>query len=83
MAANSNEIQDMEKHAEEFVEDVGGQATADLAQSGHAATDKYGNALVHFDPQVEARIRRKCDLFLCPVVALLYLFCFIDVSRRL
>lgn len=42
------------------------------AQSGHA--------LVHFDPKEEARIRLKIDLYIVPTVAILYLFCFIDVS---
>ncbi|KAL3458330.1 major facilitator superfamily domain-containing protein [Aspergillus heterothallicus] len=31
-----------------------------------------------FDPAVEARLRRKIDLYILPTVALMYLFCFID-----
>jgi hypothetical protein len=33
---------------------------------------------VHFDPEAEARLRLKIDLYIVPTVALLYLFCFID-----
>lgn len=39
---------------------------------------RYGNALVHFDPKAESRLRWKIDLMIVPTVALLYLFCFID-----
>lgn len=39
---------------------------------------RYGNALVHFDPKAESRLRWKIDLYIVPTVALLYLFCFID-----
>lgn len=59
------------------------ESPAVFAQRGHAATDKYGRILVHFDPAVEARIRRKIDWAICPIVAMLYLFCFIDVSSCL
>jgi hypothetical protein len=31
-----------------------------------------------FDPKEEARLRRKIDLMIVPIVSLLYLFCFID-----
>lgn len=31
-----------------------------------------------FDPKAEARLRRKIDMMIVPIVALLYLFCFID-----
>ncbi|USW58134.1 Putative major facilitator superfamily, MFS transporter superfamily [Septoria linicola] len=51
---------------------------AEVAAHGHLATDQYGNALVDFDPKVEAKLRRKIDLYIVPTVALLYLFCFID-----
>jgi len=50
----------------------------EAAERGHAATDKYGNALVHFDPAAERRLRTKIDLYIIPTVSLLYLFCFID-----
>lgn len=74
---------DLEKHTEhtgEFAK--GDESTHVYAQRGHAATDKYGRVLVHFDPAVEARIRRKIDWAICPVVAPLYLFCFIDVCMH-
>lgn len=50
------------------------------AERGHAATDAYGNSLVHLDPnsKAERRLRMKLDLMLVPTVSLLYLFCFID-----
>lgn len=35
-------------------------------------------SLIDFDPKVEAKLRRKIDLYVVPTVALLYLFCFID-----
>ncbi|KAL7797402.1 major facilitator superfamily domain-containing protein [Trichoderma ceciliae] len=48
------------------------------AEKGQAATDRYGEALVAYDPVAERRLRLKIDLFIVPTVALLYLFCFID-----
>jgi len=48
------------------------------AESGQAATDKYGHALVQYDPSAERKLRLKIDLMIVPTVALLYLFCFID-----
>ncbi|EON63589.1 hypothetical protein W97_02817 [Coniosporium apollinis CBS 100218] len=50
----------------------------EAAERGHAATDKYGHALVHFDPAAEAKLRWKIDLYIIPTVSFLYLFCFID-----
>ncbi|TID15156.1 retrograde regulation protein 2 [Venturia nashicola] len=50
----------------------------EAAVRGVGATDKYGNALVHFDPAAESRLRLKIDLYIVPTVSLLYLFCFID-----
>ncbi|GAA6059481.1 hypothetical protein JCM10212_002224 [Sporobolomyces blumeae] len=50
----------------------------EVALSGHVATDKYGNPLVHIDPHAEKKLLRKLDLYLIPPVALIYLFCFID-----
>lgn len=44
-----------------------------IAERGHAATDIYGNALIHFDPKAEARLRLKIDLYIIPTVFLLYL----------
>ncbi|KAK9896754.1 MFS general substrate transporter [Cystobasidium minutum MCA 4210] len=70
---------DLEKHTEHTGDFAKGEEDLHvIAQRGHAATDKYGRVLVHFDPAVEARIRRKIDWAICPVVAPLYLFCFID-----
>lgn len=55
------------------------QETAhEVAERGHAATDKYGISLVQFDRAAEARLRWKIDFYIVPTVALLYLFCFID-----
>ncbi|KAK2047215.1 major facilitator superfamily transporter [Colletotrichum somersetense] len=48
------------------------------AGKGQAATDKYGNPLVEFDPVAVRKLRWKLDLHTIPTVALLYLFCFID-----
>ncbi|ORY61451.1 major facilitator superfamily domain-containing protein [Pseudomassariella vexata] len=48
------------------------------AERGFAATDRYGVSLVQFDPAAESRLRTKLDLYVCPTVAFLYLFCFID-----
>lgn len=39
-----------------------------------------GRPLVIFDPKAEAKLRLKIDLYIIPTVAILYLFCFIDVS---
>lgn len=73
---------DLEKHTEHTGDFAKGEEDLHvIAQRGHAATDKYGRVLVHFDPAVEARIRRKIDWAICPVVAPLYLFCFIDVGE--
>ncbi|KAH8661690.1 major facilitator superfamily domain-containing protein [Tricladium varicosporioides] len=59
-------------------EDIQEETAHEAAERGRAATDKYGNALVHFDPAAEAALRWKIDLYIVPTVALLYLFCFID-----
>jgi hypothetical protein len=76
-----SDTMEVEKHEELGHEVINDEEAPKLyAQRGHAATDKYGRVLVHFDPAVEARIRRKIDWAICPIVALLYLFCFIDVS---
>jgi hypothetical protein len=34
-----------------------------------------------FDPIAEKKLRRKTDLYIVPLVALLFLFCFIDRSN--
>lgn len=55
------------------------EKTAHLAaERGKAATDRYGESLIHFDPVAEAKLRWKIDLYIVPIVAMLYLFCFID-----
>ncbi|KAJ5101242.1 hypothetical protein NUU61_003464 [Penicillium alfredii] len=64
----------LSQHKETLMWDV----THDAAETGHAATDQYGQALVEFDPAAESRLRLKIDLCIVPTVALLYLFCFID-----
>ncbi|KIX09184.1 uncharacterized protein Z518_00263 [Rhinocladiella mackenziei CBS 650.93] len=46
--------------------------------SGQAGTDEYGQPLAQFDPVEERRLMYKIDLYIVPIVALLYLFCFID-----
>ncbi|KAH6647778.1 major facilitator superfamily domain-containing protein [Truncatella angustata] len=48
------------------------------AERGVAATDRYGVSLVQFDPVLEAKLRKKIDWAILPIIALLYLFCFID-----
>ncbi|KAM6509556.1 hypothetical protein FALCPG4_017208 [Fusarium falciforme] len=35
----------------------------------------------HLDPAAEARLRRRIDLHILPIVSILYLFCFIDRSN--
>ncbi|GAA5975355.1 hypothetical protein JCM11641_005950 [Rhodosporidiobolus odoratus] len=50
----------------------------DIALHGQSATDKYGRPLVHIDEEAESRLARKIDWHILPVVALIYLFCFID-----
>lgn len=49
-----------------------------LARDGLTATDRYGSALMTFDAKAEARLRRKIDLLVVPIVALIFLFSFID-----
>lgn len=84
VASSQPGTMDIEKHHEVANEGIKADDAPNIyAQRGHAATDKYGRVLVHFDPAVEARIRRKIDWAICPVVAPLYLFCFIDVGGLL
>lgn len=61
-----------EKGAVHLEEDVG-------ALAHHAVTDEYGRPIVHLDPQAEKKLLWKLDLYVVPTVAVLYLFCFIDV----
>ncbi|KAK6216411.1 hypothetical protein LQW54_003615 [Pestalotiopsis sp. IQ-011] len=49
-----------------------------VARDGLTATDRYGTALITFDAKAEARLRLKIDLCVVPVVALIFLFSFID-----
>lgn len=53
-------------------------AFVSAAESGNAATDRYGQPLVTFDQAAERKLRLKIDFCIVPTVALLYLFCFID-----
>ncbi|KAF2262153.1 putative MFS transporter [Lojkania enalia] len=52
--------------------------THHAAERGHTATNIYGQSLVRLDPEAEAKVRLKIDLYVIPTVALLYLFCFLD-----
>ncbi|GAA5836738.1 hypothetical protein JCM11251_002713 [Rhodosporidiobolus azoricus] len=61
---------DVEKGTEKQIEEV--------ASPGQPATDQYGRALVEINEKAEAALRRKLDWHIIPVIALLYLFCFID-----
>ncbi|KAK4579870.1 hypothetical protein LTR86_000071 [Recurvomyces mirabilis] len=72
---------DWEKHTK-----AGEETVHEAADRGHAATDRYGNALVHFDPAAERKLRWKIDLCIIPTVSLVYLFAFIDranIAQRL
>jgi len=70
------------KHAFDHIDDMEPnyeQANVhDAAARGHLATDKFGNALVDIDTKAAAKLRLKIDLYILPIVFLLYLFCFID-----
>lgn len=80
------ESQEPEKELVEGQLELGNQNAAPHTEAGAAAadgavaTDVHGNSLVRFDAAIERRIRWKTDLRIVPVAALLYLFCFIDVS---
>ncbi|KAI5449863.1 hypothetical protein NCC49_003979 [Naganishia albida] len=50
----------------------------DAAAPGHLATDLYGHALVTIDKAASDRLARKIDWHIVPIVALQYLFAFID-----
>ncbi|OQU94898.1 hypothetical protein CLAIMM_01183 [Cladophialophora immunda] len=83
----SSKVQDVEEchvdastgsSVDEKVSTLHIEGVHETAETGHAATDKYGNPLLTFDPKAEAKLRLKIDLYVVPTVALLYLFCFID-----
>lgn len=44
----------------------------------YSSSCRYGTALITFDAKAEARLRLKIDLCVVPVVALIFLFSFID-----
>lgn len=68
-----------EKRPDHHLEDFNkGDNAHHVAARGQAATDIFGHSLVQLDPEAEARLRLKIDLYVVPTVALLYLFCFID-----
>lgn len=46
--------------------------------NGPKESDEIGRQLEGVDPVFEAKIVRKLDLFIIPVVMLLYLFSFLD-----
>jgi hypothetical protein len=48
------------------------------SSSSHLHLNRYGGSLVQFDPALEAKLRKKIDWAVLPLIALLYLFCFID-----
>ncbi|KAJ9106061.1 hypothetical protein QFC20_004123 [Naganishia adeliensis] len=50
----------------------------DAAAAGHHATDERGNPLIEIDEVASRRLARKIDLYIVPIVALQYLFAFID-----
>lgn len=69
-------IEHIDNH--DTVEDLNDASLQNAAEKGQTATDKYGESLVQYDPVAERRLRLKIDLYIVPLVALLYLFCFID-----
>ncbi|GAA5837014.1 hypothetical protein JCM11251_004474 [Rhodosporidiobolus azoricus] len=73
---DKHSVQHLEEGLPEKLETV-----QEAAADGHAATDRHGNVLVAIDHAAEAAIRRKCDLQIVPIIALCYLFCFIDRSN--
>ena len=74
---------DIEKRDDELFENASSSrqdtyGVKDAAIDGQPATDSSGQALVTIDEQAEKRLRRKMDLYLIPVVFMLYLWTFID-----
>lgn len=49
-----------------------------LAQPGQSCTDDDGKPLIVLDQRQEARLRRKMDLHIVPVISIMYMFCFLD-----
>ncbi|BGP40847.1 hypothetical protein JCM10449v2_004812 [Rhodotorula kratochvilovae] len=68
----------MDKTSSSDIEKASVHNIEEVALHGHAATDMHGNPIVHIDPAKEAALRRKIDMRVLPIIALLYLFCFID-----
>ncbi|KAH8886571.1 MFS transporter [Thozetella sp. PMI_491] len=50
----------------------------DHPPSESAVTEKPGSSTEMFDPEIEARVRRKIDTAIVPLATLMFLFCFID-----
>ena len=58
--------------------DVEKQYDAGVPINGAKESDEIGRQLDGIDPVYEAKIVRKLDLYIIPVVMLLYLFSFLD-----
>jgi hypothetical protein len=58
--------------------DVEKQYDATMPDHGAKDSDEIGRQLDGVDPVYEAKIVRKLDLYIIPVVMLLYLFSFLD-----
>jgi hypothetical protein len=58
--------------------DVEKQYDAAVPNNGAKESDEIGRQLDGVDPVYEAKIVRKLDLYIIPVVMLLYLFSFLD-----
>ncbi|KAK4057779.1 hypothetical protein OIO90_000998 [Microbotryomycetes sp. JL221] len=65
--SSQNSLKDVTSHKENFIDDI--------AQPGHVATRQIVTPL---DTEAEKRLSRKIDLHIVPIVAMLYLWCFID-----
>ncbi|KAK4057223.1 hypothetical protein OIO90_001718 [Microbotryomycetes sp. JL221] len=50
----------------------------EVAVDGHTAVDAHGNPIYVYNKEAERKLRWKIDLHVIPIVALSYLFCFID-----
>ncbi|KDE04157.1 hypothetical protein MVLG_05383 [Microbotryum lychnidis-dioicae p1A1 Lamole] len=72
-------LQNSETHSKSTVESsLKLHKVETVALEGHIATDVHGHSLIAIDEKAEAALRWKLDLHILPVVAVLYLFCFID-----
>lgn len=80
MSSSVKEDYGSEKQSAQQVDEVAVPGLHVAAERGHTVTDQYGNVLVAFDKAAEKRLVRKIDFRVVPTVALIYLFCFIDVS---